>query len=564
MRRGFGLARQLAILLLAPVAILSGCRSGTGGDLVSAETPVVDRGRPLPHLDRVHRWPADEREPAATAQPYVIGAWYFTAWSRTNPFHAGQSKEALNRYDPWGSVRDNFLAPSYSGYTPRKPLIGFYDALDQRVMDTHILQAASRGLSYFAFYWYWDTDREEEALIATPVHRFATSRYKSLMKFMIAPLRFGHRTTSWTAWTKRLVPYIVHTYFADPSYLTTPDGRPIITDWDLGLSATDHARALRFLRSYSLAHLGKSPLVLYLSELSLGHGSPTPALALGVDGFQCFQGITVDHAGQPYRQMMASWPIDGLVRDYFHVPCTTVGFDARAWCQVFPACEPGGSYHHYAVDNTPYEFAVHLRTVRAYLDENAASTGKMLTIYAWNEWGEGAYIEPDVEHGFGYLDAIRDVFGLHPTVALPPAVDLEADYPAPGEAVKPFEATVQKAYGRLLERQATSDEVEAWSSQYDRASLSKMDFLIAIYRSEEFQARQPTSSSEFIDLLYRRLLGRHATEEELAYWVPRATSARERLKIFVSLLYSTELEERDPTLYATQGAPSAMTWEADW
>ena len=34
----------------------------------------------------------------------------------------------------------------------------------------------------------------------------------------------------------------------------------------------------------------------------------------------------------------------------------------------------------------------------------------MAIIEAWNEWGEGAYIEPNTEWGFGYLDAIRDVF----------------------------------------------------------------------------------------------------------------------------------------------------------
>ncbi len=32
----------------------------------------------------------------------------------------------------------------------------------------------------------------------------------------------------------------------------------------------------------------------------------------------------------------------------------------------------------------------------------------MLIVEAWNEWGEGAYIEPHREFGFGYLDAIRE------------------------------------------------------------------------------------------------------------------------------------------------------------
>jgi hypothetical protein len=36
---------------------------------------------------------------------------------------------------------------------------------------------------------------------------------------------------------------------------------------------------------------------------------------------------------------------------------------------------------------------------------------RILTINAWNEWTEGSYLEPDTEHGFAYLEAIKQVFG---------------------------------------------------------------------------------------------------------------------------------------------------------
>ena len=32
---------------------------------------------------------------------------------------------------------------------------------------------------------------------------------------------------------------------------------------------------------------------------------------------------------------------------------------------------------------------------------------EFMFLFAWNEWGEGGYLEPDEENQYGYLEAVR-------------------------------------------------------------------------------------------------------------------------------------------------------------
>ena len=64
------------------------------------------------------------------------------------------------------------------------------------------------------------------------------------------------------------------------------------------------------------------------------------------------------------------------------------------------------------VGSTPEKFEAALRRAKDWLDKNPQPHMPMLvTVNSWNEWTEGSYLEPDTVNGFGYLEAVRRVFG---------------------------------------------------------------------------------------------------------------------------------------------------------
>ena len=105
---------------------------------------------------------------------------------------------------------------------------------------------------------------------------------------------------------------------------------------------------------------------------------------------------------------MQKWTELSSQFDVPYYPNVSMGWDPTPRC-AGEWREGGYPFTSVLVNNTPQNFKLALQKAKAFLDEQPG-TRRIFNINAWNEWTEGSYLEPDTVNGYGYLEAIREVF----------------------------------------------------------------------------------------------------------------------------------------------------------
>jgi hypothetical protein len=352
-------------------------------------------------------------EPKPVRGECEVGAYYFPGWKSASQWHPLQR------------------------FPERRPVLGWYHEGDPEVADWHIKWAVEHGITFFAYDWYWSQGARQ---LEHALHDgYFKARYRHLLKFCLLWANHNAPRTSSLEDCVAVTRYWIELYFRRPEHLTI-DGKPVMIIFSPhrlteDLTSDGVKRAFEAMRAEcQRAGLKGLHLVACVGDV----GGARQAATEGYDAVTAYNWPSLGMTGGSGMYAPFEALLGGYRRHWEHllgqspIPLSPLpicgGWDSRPW---------HGDNNLVRFGRTPELFKRHLQDAEQLLETRNPKLGtrNLVLIEAWNEWGEGSYIEPHREFGFGYLDAIRDVFTVAPrrhTDLTPPDVGLGPyDVPPP-------------------------------------------------------------------------------------------------------------------------------------
>lgn len=367
---------------------------------------------------RANHRPSDLYEAHAPASPAGskrrcdVFAFYLTQYHRVVENDAWWGEG----FTEWHNVVRG--VPRFSGhYQPRIPsALGFYDLEDPRVLPRQVELARQAGIAGFAFYYY---HFGEQRLLERPLERFLANPDLDAQFFLIwANETWSRRWDGSEAevlleqrYPDRIMGEIAADlvrHAADARYRRI-DGRPLFVLYRAS-ALPDPAAWIAAFREACRA-LGEDP-ILYLAQ-TFEDADPRP---YGLDGAMEFPPHKHSRnlpLAMPARLFGANPALK--VWDYDQFVAAALGDPGTSY-PLIRSCFPSwdndsrrqgaSSIIH---GSTPERFRRWLQTL---VDRAETGPDPIVCINAWNEWGEGAYLEPDRHFGYAYLNTVQAV--MHP------------------------------------------------------------------------------------------------------------------------------------------------------
>jgi len=323
-------------------------------------------------------------------------------------------------FTEWRNVTRAF--PHFEGhYQPRVPgELGYYDLRVPAIMQRQVELAKLHGVSAFCFHFYWFAG---ERLLEGPTEHFLNNKDLDI-EFSLCWAN-ENWTRRWDGGKNELIRSQAHSpeddiefirylgkYFADARYMKV-NGKPVLTIYRPSI-LPDMAATTRRWRE-EIRKMG-FPGIYLIAANSFGF---TDYKKFGFDALSEFpphntsvsqsQDLEISpkrHGGLvfPYPSLV-EWELEKSLPEGVVHPGIMPGWDNSAR-------RPHDGTIFY--DATPALFGKWLDACFAKASRNPSGE-RFIFVNAWNEWAEGAYLEPDRRYGYAYLAAIAGVVEGRPS-----------------------------------------------------------------------------------------------------------------------------------------------------
>jgi len=328
-------------------------------------------------------------------------------------------------FTEWTNVRRAQSAFDGHDHPRQAGVLGEYNLRDASVLHSQAELAAANGVDAFCIYYYWFSGKR---LLESPLDDYLERGPDFPFCISWANENWSRRwdgkdhevliAQSYDASTAADVFADMRRYLVDPRYLRV-EGRPVIV-----VHRVDHIPDVRRLTDTwrRLAEeAGLGPIYLVAAE-TRRHLDPR---AVGFDAVAEFPPVGANTLGSALLV-----PPRGLDRAFRGRLMSYARTAERAMRRktpqfrrhpgVMPAWDNSarrGMKGTVYVGASPELYGRWLAEARRR--EGEQKDARLVFVNAWNEWAEGAYLEPDATHGSAYLEATRRDWV--PTGAVPPS-----------------------------------------------------------------------------------------------------------------------------------------------
>ena len=335
-------------------------------------------------------------------------------------------------FTEWTNVKT--AQPLFWGHNqPRVPLgHHYYNLLEQGVMSAQMKLAKAYGIYGFCIYHYWFCGKK---LLEKPVENILNLPDKNFHycfswangswskkwlgdqegKTIIMRQNYGGED-DWRAHFEYLLPY-----FRDPRYIKK-DGKPLFLIYR-SMDIPRCAAMMDFMNGQARQN-GLKGIFFIDTRHYVGQRD-----IMGFDAsfeFEPFYSMDCYHDRYPVTagEIIKSWrhaplccrlPIYDYRRFYRNMTERTKHYAAADKPRYLGAFVDWDNTARRKKDPTLVFAGASPKGFGAYFERQVKNSRKLgnefIFINAWNEWGEGTYLEPDEKNGYGYLKAVKKAIG---------------------------------------------------------------------------------------------------------------------------------------------------------